>query len=232
MNSISKELHNMATPEKALQAGRFFKTGKGEYSEGDKFLGLTVPEQRIIAKKFKDADVKILEQLLKSQYHEERLTALLILTIQFEKAGEAEQKNLYDFYFKNLQYVNNWDLIDGSAPKIVGQYLLNKPTERKILYELAVSKSLWEKRIAILSTYTFIKNRQFEDCLKISEILLKDNHDLIHKAVGWMLRELGKMDQKTEEVFLKKHLHNMPRTMLRYAIERFDEPKRLEYLRA
>ena len=156
------------------------------------------------------------------------MTALFILIKQYEKADERKKKTIFDFYLKNTKNINNWDLVDLSAPKIIGDYLLEKP--RNVLYRLVKSKNLWKRRIAILSTFAFIKNNEFDDTLKISEMLLSDKHDLIHKAVGWMLREVGKRDQKTEEKFLKKHYLRMPRTMLRYSIEKFDEKKRKFYL--
>jgi len=228
---VKQDLQIFADPEKAKILSRFFKTGKGEYGEGDVFIGIKVPEQRQVAKKYyKEISLKEVEKLLTSKTHEYRLTALLILTYKYPKLSQEEQKEIVDFYLSNKSYINNWDLIDLSAPKIIGKYLFDKPDERKILYKLAKSKSLWERRIAILTTYTFIREKQFDDTLAISEILLKDDHDLIHKGVGWMLRELGNIDQKTEEQFLKKHYKKMPRTMLRYAIEKFDEKKRKFYM--
>jgi 3-methyladenine DNA glycosylase AlkD len=157
------------------------------------------------------------------------MTALIILTYKFAKASKEEQEKIYQLYLKNTKYINNWDLVDVTTPRIVGEYLLDK--DHSILYTLAQSKDLWEKRISVLATFTFIREHQFEDALKIAEMLLSDKHDLIHKAVGWMLREIGKRDQKVEEEFLKKHYKNMPRTMLRYAIEKFEEEKRQSYLK-
>ncbi len=215
--------------QKAKNLRQFFKCGQGEYGAGDKFLGIVVPEQRKIVKKYYEiVEIKELEKLLKSEFHEARLVALLILVEKFNKADEKIKKQIFRLYLKNTKYINNWDLVDLSAPKIVGGYLLNK--DRKILYSLAKSKNIWEKRIAILATYTFIRNEQFEDTFKISEILLKDKHDLIHKAVGWMLREAGNRNQQAEEKFLRKYYKIMPRTMLRYAIEKFPEGKRKKYL--
>lgn len=225
--SVEKELEKLKDPKKAEILSRFFKTGNGEYGQGDIFLGISVPKQRQVAKKYINLDLEELQKLLSSKVHEHRLTALLILVFKYKRANEALKKKVFNFYLKNAKNINNWDLVDLSAPNVIGDFLLNK--DKLILYKLAKSKNLWEKRIAILSTYTFIKNNQFEDVLKISQILLKDSHDLIHKAVGWMLREVGKRDQKTEELFLKKHYQNMPRTMLRYAIERFSEEKRKFY---
>lgn len=225
---LERDLQKLKNHKKAGILARFFKTGKGEYGEGDIFLGLTVPQQRQIAKKYIHLTLKELQKLLSSKIHEYRLTALFILIAKYKKAGKEEREEIFDFYLKNTAHINNWDLIDLSAPSIVGDYLLNK--DRNILYRLAKSKSLWKKRISILATYTFIKNGQFTDTLKISEILLKDTHDLIHKAIGWMLREVGKKDQKAEENFLMRHYRVMPRTMLRYATERFGEEKRRFYL--
>jgi len=196
--------------------------------KGDIFLGIKVPEQRKVAKKY-DLDLKDIQELLNSKIHEHRLTSLFILIKKYNKSNESEKRKIFEFYLRNTKNINNWDLTDLSAPKIVGNYLLDK--DRSVLYKLARSKSLWEKRISILSTAEFIRNNQFEDTLKISSILLKDKHDLIHKGVGWMLRELGKRDQEVEERFLNKHYKHMPRTMLRYAIERFDENKRKFYLK-
>jgi len=192
------------------------------------FLGIKVPEQRKVAKKYKDLSLKDTESLLKSNIHEHRLIALLMLIQHYQKANPELKKKIFNIYLKNTQHINNWDLVDLSAPNIVGDFLLTK--NRKILYKLAKSKRLWERRIAILATFTFIKNNDLKDTLKISEILLKDKHDLIHKSVGWMLREVGKKNQGILEDFLKKHYKTMPRTMLRYAIEKFPEPKRQAYL--
>jgi len=229
-----KELVNFLkkriTPGKDKLLARFFKTGKGEYGEGDKFLGVMVPVQRNAAKKFYSFfTFDKLESLLKSPYHECRLTALLMLVLKYKKGNEKIQKKCFDFYLKNTSKINNWDLVDLSAPNIVGDYLLNK--DKKILYKLVRSSNLWEKRIAVLSSFAFIKNAQYDDSLKIAEILLRDEHDLIHKAVGWMLREIGKKDLKKEEKFLDKYVALMPRTTLRYAIEKFPEKRRQFYLK-
>lgn len=229
---IKQRIGTLANPTKAKIHARFFKTGPGQYGEGDKFLGLTVPQQRKIAKQFAEkTPLDEVAKLLQSGIHEHRLTSLLIMVSQFEK-GDAEQRlTIYEAYLQSTRYVNNWDLVDLSAPKIVGEYLLDKPRQRKILYQLAKSNYLWERRIAMLATFTFIKQQQFTDSLKIAAILLTDSHDLIHKAGGWMLREIGKIDQVAEEKFLKKHYKIMPRTMLRYAIERFDPEKRAFYMK-
>jgi len=225
---LKKELVSKKSA-KAEILQRFFKTGPGEYGEGDIFLGIMVPEQRRIAKKYTDLRLIDLQGLLRSKIHEERMITLFILVNQFQEVKGIARKRIYDFYFKNRKGVNNWDLVDLSADKIMGEYLMDKP--RGVLHKLARSSSLWDRRIAILSTFAFIKKDKFEDTLEISEILLEDKEDLIQKAVGWMLREVGKRNLKTEENFLKKNYKNMPRTMLRYAIERFPEKKRKMYLK-
>lgn len=230
--TIKKELGKLASLKQAQVLQRFFKTSPGEYGEGDIFLGIKVPVQRQVVKKYyKDLSLSEIHKLLRTKVHEYRLVALLILVAKFnvENISAAEKKKIYDLYLKNTAYVNNWDLVDLSAPNIVGVYLLDKP--RAVLYKLVKSKDLWERRIAILATFTFIRNNDFKDTLRIAKILLQDEHDLIHKAVGWMLREVGKRDQETEEKFLRKHYRAMPRTMLRYAIEKFEEAKRLAYLK-
>lgn len=222
LNELKKDLETLAEKEKAAFFPRFFKTGKGQYGEGDKFIGVTVPNQRKIAKKYFKIPLPELQKLLTSPIHEHRLTALLILVDKYQKTDQKQE--IFDFYLQNLSSVNNWDLVDSSAPKIIGAHLLNKP--RALLYQWAKSPDLWQKRIAILSTYTFIHQKDYTDTLKIAEILLQDKHDLIHKAVGWMLREIGKLDQPFLEKFLHKWHKNMPRTMLRYAIEKLDTDKR------
>ena len=228
LNHIKKELNNLKNTEKAKILSRFFKTGKGEYGEGDNFLGIVVPEQRKIAKKYKDLSLNDIQTLLSTNIHEYRLTSLFILVLQYEKSDEKGKKNIYEFYLRNTKRINNWDLVDLSAHKILGDFLFDK--DKSILYKLAKSNNLWERRIAIMSTFNFIKNNEFKDTLKLSKTLLDDPHDLIHKATGWMLREIGKRDKKTEEKFLKKYCKRMPRTMLRYAIEKFDESERKHYL--
>ncbi len=226
---IKKDLKNLANPKQAEILQRFFKTGKGQYGEGDIFLGIKVPEQRKVAKKYPDLSLKEIQELLSSKIHEHRLTSLFVLIGKYKKSDDNEKKEIFNFYLKNTKNINNWDLVDLSASNIVGDYLLDK--KRDILYKLAKSKSLWERRIAILATFEFIKNNEYKDTLKISKELLNDKHDLIHKGVGWMLREVGKRNQAIEEEFLKKHHKTMPRTMLRYSIERFSERKRKFYLR-
>jgi len=231
LNQLKKDLQKLANSNKAKDLSRFFKTGKGQYGEGDIFLGVSVPDQRENAKKYPGLKLNEIQELLSSKIHEHRLTSLFILISKFEKGNNKLKKEIFDFYLQNTKNINNWDLVDLSAPKISGAYILDNPKEKKILYKLAKSKNLWEKRIAVLSTYTLIKNNEFNDTLNISEILLKDKHDLIHKAVGWMLREIGKKDQKTEEKFLKQHYKKMPRTMLRYAIEKFQKNKKKFYMK-
>jgi 3-methyladenine DNA glycosylase AlkD len=228
LTEIRKEILKQKNPVQAINLQRFFKTGKGEYGEGDIFYGIKVPEQRIIAKQFSDLSLDDLKILITSKVHEERLIAVFILVEQFKKGDDKKQKIIYDFYLKNRKGINNWDLVDLSAPKIAGAYLIDK--EKDQLYKFANSKDLWEKRISIISTQAFIREHFFEDTLNISEILLNDKHDLIHKAVGWMLREIGNRDLEIEEEFLKKYYKTMPRTMLRYAIEKFPERKRKSYL--
>ena len=237
IENLSKDLKKLANPKKAKILQRFFKTGKGEYGEGDVFLGVTVPDCRKIAQKYKELSLKDVTKLLQSKVHEERLIALLILVHNFQRGNEEEKKRIYDFYMSHTGYINNWDLVDLSADKIVGEYLLSDEgfwtSQNDILINLARSKNLWERRIAIISTFQFIKKQK--DAVwtfKISKILLNDKHDLIQKAVGWMLREVGKnISQKVEEDFLKKYYKNMPRTMLRYAIERFPDELKQAYLR-
>lgn len=228
LNQLKSELSKLANKKQAAILADFFKTGQGEYGAGDIFLGIKVPVQRSVAKKFSNLSLADLQNLLKSKIHENRLVALLILLKQYNQAGEAKRKKLVEFYLKNTKNINNWDLVDLSCHYILGDYLLDKP--RRILYKLAKSKNLWEKRIAIISTFAFIRKNEFSDTLKISEILLKDQHDLIHKASGWMLREVGKRDQTVLENFLRQHCKTMPRTMLRYAIEKLSEKKRKFYL--
>ncbi len=228
ISKISSEIKSLGNKERAAVSQRFFKTGKGQYGEGDIFIGLTVPVSRMIAEKYADIPLGSVKLLLHSRIHEERLIALLILAEKFGKAGEKQKKEIVHFYLRNTAFVNNWDLVDLSADKIIGAYLSDK--NRSVLYSLAKSENLWEKRIAIVSTFYFIRNNDFNETFKIAEILMKDRHDLIHKAVGWMLREAGKRDRPLLESFLKEHCRTMPRTMLRYAIEHFDRKKRLFFM--
>lgn len=227
LNSLRKELRKLSNKKKAAVMQRFFKTGVGEYGFGDVFIGLSVPQSRIIAIKYKDLPFEDILKLLHSEIHEERLISLLILVHQFQKE-ELLQRRIYEFYLKNIKFINNWDLVDLSSDKIIGVYLIDKP--KSVLYKLAGSQNLWERRIAMIATYNFIKNGEFDDALGIAEILVEDQNDLIQKAVGWMLREVGKRDLKTEERFLKKHYKVMGRTALRYAIEKFPEKVRKSFL--
>ncbi|MCK5853196.1 DNA alkylation repair protein [bacterium] len=226
---IKDYLHSLADAEIAEHSQRFFKTAKGEYGFGDKFLGIRVPILRQTVKKFKTTPLSEAAKLLKSEYHEIRLFALLLLVFRFSKSKSDEQEKIYHMYLKNTRYINNWDLVDSSAHYIIGAYLENK--DKSVLYNLLKSNSLWERRIAIISTFYFIKKNQFSDALHISEKLLCDREDLIHKAVGWMLREIGNRDLDLEITFLKIHYKKMPRTMLRYAIEKFSKEERQKYLK-
>ncbi len=226
---LKKDLLAEVKPGKKAALERFFKTGKGQYGEGDVFLGVMVPEQRKVAKKYSELSLKGIKTLLYSKIHEHRLVSLFILIDKYKRSDEKGKKEIYNFYLKNTKQVNNWDLVDLSAHKIVGDYLLDK--DRKILYKLVKSKNLWERRISIISTFAFTDKKDFKDAIKICEILLKDKHDLIHKATGWVLREIGKKDQKVLEGFLKKYNKVMPRTMLRYSIERLSEAKRKFYMK-
>ncbi len=225
---ITDHLLGLANPEIAEHSQRFFKTAKGEYGHGDKFLGIRVPVIRQAVRKYNATSLSTATELLKSEYHEIRLFALLLLVSRFSKGSAEEQGKIYRLYLSNTQYINNWDLVDSSAYYIVGAYLEDK--DKGILYELARSDSLWERRIAIMATFYFIKNDQFRDTLKLSKQLLTDQEDLVHKAVGWMLREVGKRDLAKEIAFLNAHYQKMPRTMLRYAIEKFSQTDRKKYL--
>lgn len=235
LKNLKSELNRLKNKGKAKILSRYFKTGRGEYGQGDKFLGVTVPRQRSIAKKYKELSFDDLRKLLSSKIHEHRCTAFLILIEKYkiaekkEKGGaEAEKKKIFNFSVKNIKNANSWDLVDAMSPKIIGNFLLEK--NKNILYKLAKSNNLWERRIAIISTFPFIKKNRFSDTLKIAKILLADKHDLIHKAVGWMFREIGKKDQNLEEKFLKENINRMPRTALRYAIERFGNDKKRYYM--
>lgn len=225
LNQLISELQDHASSEKAKIYQRFFKTGKGQYGEGDIFLGLTMPKQREITRKYITLSLPKIQKLLNSKIHEHRMAAGIILTHKYKKNPEE----IFSFYLKNAKKFNNWDLVDVTCPRIIGEFLLNK--DKKPLYQLVRSDNLWEKRIAIVSTCTFIKHNQFEDTLAISELLLKDKHDLIHKAVGWMLREVGKKDQQVLNKFLKQHYKDIPRTTLRYAIEKHPEEERKKWLK-
>ena len=226
--NLQNELRRLSNKEIAEHSQRFFKTGRGEYGEGDRFLGIRVPVLRKIAKKYRGISVDECYQLLKSQFHEERLLALLILVAIFDKASNEDRKAIYILYLDNTRFINNWDLVDCSAEHIVGAYL--RGADKQPIYNLAKSGILWERRISIMSTFHFIKYNEFVDSLRISEILLHDKEDLIHKAVGWMLREIGKRDIEAEEEFLRRCYKEMPRTMLRYSIEKFPKAERKRYL--
>lgn len=226
---IRQELETYIDLVKREVLTRFFKTGKGQYGEGDKFLGVTVPNARSVAKMHKDEPFGVLAALLQSPWHECRLCALLVLVERFKKSDEKERKAIYDFYLSQTSRINNWDLVDLSAPGIVGEYLKDK--SREDLYRLAESSLLWEQRIAVMATYTLIKNHDFIDILALSERLLRHEHDLMRKAVGWMLREMGKRDKDLLVQFLEKHCKTMPRTMLRYAIEKFPDEERREFMK-
>ena len=229
LHDMRSKLQKLGNKQKARVLQRFFKTGQGEYGEGDIFLGVRVPEIRKLAGKYQDISITDVQELLKSQIHEERLLALIIFVIKYSKGNDVVKKRIYELYLKNTRHINNWDLVDLSAEKIVGDYLMDK--SKKPLYCLAKSKSLWERRISIMATFRFIKQNNFVETLIVAEMLLTDKEDLIHKAVGWMLREIGKRHLPTEEKFLNEHSQEMPRTMLRYAIERFPESKRQGYLK-
>lgn len=229
MKTIHNDLLQSANKDIAEHSQRFFKTGKGEYGEGDVFLGIRVPVLRKLVKKYRGISLSEVCKLLHSKFHEERLLAVLMLVQLFKTGGDEEQKQIYGLYLENTKFINNWDLVDISAGNIVGAYLYEK--DRAPLYRLVKSKNLWERRIAIIATFHFIRNDDFEDTLKIAEILLNDQEDLIHKAVGWMLREVGKRELEIEVEFLEEHYQKMPRTMLRYAIERIPERRRKMYLK-
>lgn len=225
---ILSELRSIADPGKARLLQRFFKTGKGEYGEGDVFLGIPNPLVRNIAKANRAAPVAELQRLLDMPYHEARLAAVVILTERFKRAAEPARTELFELYLKNTARINNWDLVDITCPHVVGAYLVDK--DRSVLYELAKSASLWEQRIAMVSTAAFIRRQEFDDALALAEIFLPHPHDLMHKAVGWMLREIGKRDRETLLGFLERNAARMPRTALRYAIERLLPEERSYFL--
>ncbi len=229
LENIRKELERLSNKEYAARLQTYFKTGKGGYGEGDKFLGIQAPILRKTVKKYRNISIDEASELIKSPFHEERLFSLFMLVCLFKKADDGDKKKIYALYLKNAKFINNWDLVDASAGRIVGAYLFTR--DKKPIYALAKSKNLWERRISIMATSYFIGHNEFADTLKIAEMLLKDKEDLIHKAVGWLLREIGKRNFELEESFLKKHYASMPRTMLRYAIEKFPEEKRKSYLK-
>lgn len=226
---IQKELETYIDPVKREYLPNFFKTGKGQYGEGDKFLGIVVPNTRGVAKRHKDAPFEVMVELLQSEWHECRLCALLMLVERFKRSGETERKAIYDFYLTQTARINNWDLVDLSAPYIIGEYLKDKP--REDLYRLADSALLWDQRIAVVATIALIRNNDFIDILRLSERLLHHPHDLMQKAVGWMLREMGKRDKDLLLQFLDQYAREMPRTMLRYSIEKLTEEERRHYMK-
>jgi 3-methyladenine DNA glycosylase AlkD len=225
---IKARLKQLGDPVQAGLLQKYFKTGPGQYGEGDVFIGLRVPQVRALLREFRTISTEELLPLLQSPLHEERLFALLGLVREFENSDDTGKARVFSIYLEYTRHINNWDLVDCSAPRIVGGFLLER--DREVLYRLAGSASLWERRIAIMATFIFIRYGQYEDSLRIARLLLHDREDLIHKAVGWMLREVGKRDMMAEEAFLKAHVREMPRTMLRYAIERFPEQTRRLYL--
>jgi 3-methyladenine DNA glycosylase AlkD len=227
-STVHREMKGLANPARAAVVSRFFKAAPGEYGAGDQFLGIAVPVLRKLAVKYQEASPRVLTRLLDSRWHEERLLALLILVRQYSRADPARREAIYRLYMRHTARINNWDLVDSSAEHIVGAHLHDG--QRARLRRLARSKNLWERRIAILATFHYIKRGEFEDTLRIARLLRDDPHDLIHKAVGWMLREVGKRKRDVEEAFLQRHATRMPRTMLRYAIERFPERLRKRYL--
>ena len=230
MSSLKQALLQLTNPERAILAHRYFKIGIGQYGEGDIFIGLSNPQvQALVKEHWKFMDMLDIQELINDKIHELRFAGLLVLVTKFPKSSLFQQQEIANFYIKNVQQINNWDLVDCSAYKILGKFLLNK--ERQILYDLADSGHLWSERIAVVSCLEFIRNKQFSDIFNLSEKFLTHKHDLMHKACGWMLREVGKRDELALEEFLDEHLINMPRTTLRYAIERMEEGKRLGYLR-
>jgi 3-methyladenine DNA glycosylase AlkD len=226
---ISRRLAAIGDPDRALILGRFFKTGPGQYGEGDLFHGVPVPEIRKEARRCRDLAVPEAERLLRSAMHEERLLALFILVDRYRRGGAAERERIYRLYLEKIGWINNWDLVDSSAEHIPGAHLRER--DRAPLIRLAGSQSLWERRIAVMATFHYVKEGAFDETLRIAELLVDDPEDLVHKAVGWMLREVGKRDRRAEERFLARHCRTMPRTMLRYAIEHFPEALRRRYLR-
>jgi 3-methyladenine DNA glycosylase AlkD len=225
---VRRDLRKVARRQRAESSKWFFKTAPGEYAAGDKFLGVTVPQLRVLAREYRDMPLKYIVSLLRSPWHEERLLALLILVGQYVRGDARVRQDIHRLYLRNTASINNWDLVDSSAAQIVGAHLPSR--DRRVLRRLARSKSVWERRIAMIATYHYIRQKDFKDALAIAALLRRDEHDLIHKAVGWMLREIGKRDRATEERFLQKHARRMPRTMLRYAVERFPPRMRSKYL--
>jgi len=228
LSQVERELRTLANPSDAAFLQRFFKTGAGQYGEGDRFLGIRVPQLRSLARRRRELPHEQVLNLLRSPWHEQRLLALLLLVEHYRRGTNAERESIYQAYLANTEHINNWDLVDSSAEHIVGAH--TEPRKLGILVDLARSESVWERRIAMLATFHWIRRGQFAPALRIAKLLLTDSHDLIHKAVGWMLREVGKRDRGVEEAFLREQYRKMPRTMLRYAIERFPEARRQQYL--
>jgi 3-methyladenine DNA glycosylase AlkD len=226
--AVKRDIRKLARPQRAVTHTWFFKTAPGEYGAGDRFLGVTVPQLRALAREYRDMPIKYVVRLLQSTWHEERLLALLILVGQYVRGDARTRQAIHQTYLRNTRSINNWDLVDCSAAQIVGAHLQTR--RRTLLRRLARSGSLWERRIAMIATYHYIRQKDFKDALAIAALLRRDEHDLIHKAVGWMLREIGKRDRRTEERFLRTHAHTMPRTMLRYAVEKFPAPLRRKYM--
>lgn len=227
-DEVIANLKNLANKDKAKILMRFFKTGKGQYAEGDVFWGINIPSIRTVAKKARDVELSETVKLLKDSVHEVRLCGLLILVYRYSNSDDRLKKEIFDIYLSNRKYINSWDLVDVTSPNIVGDYLFNR--DRSILYELAESDNIWERRISIISTFAFIKKGDFEDAIAICKLLMFDKHDLIHKATGWILREIYKIDKEPILKVLDQYAALMPRTMLRYSIEKMDEPLRLYYL--
>ena len=228
LTQVERELRALRNPTDAAFLQRFFKTAAGQYGEGDRFLGIRVPRLRSLARRFRELSHEQVLRLLRSPWHEQRLLALLLLVEQYRRGTDAERESIYQAYLTHTEYINNWDLVDSSAEHIIGPQI--DPRKPGVLVGLARSESLWERRIAVLATFHWIKQGDFTPALRIAKLLLNDSHDLIHKAVGWMLREIGKRNRGVEETFLREHYRDMPRTMLRYAIERFPEARRQQYL--
>jgi 3-methyladenine DNA glycosylase AlkD len=228
LRDLRNKLRQLADPERAATLRWFLKAEPGGYGEGDRFHGIRVPALRSVAKEYNELSLADVRKLLRSRYHEERMVALFIMVRRYEKGDSSAREAVFAMYREERARINNWDLVDGSAPRNVGAHLLYR--DRKWLYELAASHVLWDRRIAIISTFTFIRNDDYSDTLEIARILLEDRHDLIHKAVGWMLREIGNRHRATEVRFLERHVASMPRTMLRYAIEKFPEAERRLWL--
>ncbi len=228
LSEIQRELRALANPKKAKDVARFFKTGPGEYGEGDVFLGLTVPQIRKIANKHQSLPLSELLKLLKSNFHEERLTALVMMVSLYRKSDELQREKIFQQYLKNRKHINNWDLVDTSVAGIVGSHLHRK--SKKLLYELVKSKTLWDRRLAIVATHYFIRQGKVAETMKLAKHLLNDSEDLMHKATGWMLREAGKKDLKALHLFLQANAHRMPRTMLRYSIEKLNPKERQKYM--